>query len=153
MRTRPGCHRRRCLPCLTPVTRVSVEAGAASPSPSSESDSDSDSSSSDSSSSDSDSDSDFDSEDSSSSSSLSSDEESEREEAAEEEADEARASVRLRDINEYLRRIEQRTRRRRRWDARWLRGNIDDRFANTKPSTKLLQEVLLRQTYRRSFRY
>ena len=38
-------------------------------------------------------------------------------------------------------------------DARWLRDNIGDRFANAKPSTTLLREVLLRQTYRRSFRY
>ena len=66
---------------------------------------------------------------------MSSDEESEREEAAEDEADEARARARLRQMNDFLRRMEQRTRRRRRRDARWLRGNINDRFANTKPST------------------
>ena len=148
-------------PPLSPMREnngVEARGGASSSSSSSEAESDdessSDSSSSSGSSSESSSESDSDdtSSDSSSSSSSSSDEESEDGEPPVDEAAEAYVRARARMMSIYQRRLDQRNRRARRQRARWLRENVGERFANAKPSITLLHEVLLRETYYRTYR-
>ena len=90
-------------------------------------------------------------EDSSSSSSQSSDEEPPRDEPAEDEASEAYLRVRVRMLDIYLRRLEERVRRRRSRDAAWLQRDINRRLEYVRPSTSLLRQVMLKRTYRRTF--
>ncbi|KAF0291762.1 hypothetical protein FJT64_010150 [Amphibalanus amphitrite] len=52
----------------------------------------------------------------------------------------------------YNKKLEQRVRRKRRRFARWLRRDINQRFADSKVRYTLLDEVLLRETYRHSYR-
>ncbi|KAF0291767.1 hypothetical protein FJT64_010155 [Amphibalanus amphitrite] len=52
----------------------------------------------------------------------------------------------------YNKKLEQRVRRKRRRYARWLRRDINQRFADSKVRYTLLDEVLLREPYRHSYR-
>ncbi|KAF0291764.1 hypothetical protein FJT64_010152 [Amphibalanus amphitrite] len=85
------------------------------------------------------------------SSSSSDGESEEREEPPEEEV---LLRIRLRMVDIYLRRMEERIRRRRRRDAGWLRQDIQQRLARARvrPSTGLLHRVLLEETRHRSYR-